>query len=191
MASSRQEAYPPATVEERLQARDLAGALEAGWWGDEVGYGLVESGLGGRHLKVMLEQDMQHYRVDLGLYLSNETGVTTVAAIYPGGSAAREGQLRSGDVIRQVLRAGQAVSVRPQRETCNTQCGASRQRAESVSPARVQVNGKTHFTCEAIVAAIKSSVSSPIVLGAVSAPCGASLTARVAWRALPQQRDAG
>ena len=99
--ASRQEAYPPVLVEERLQARNLAGALEAGWWGDEVGYGLAESGLGGRHLKVTLEHDMRDGRVDLGLDLSNETGVTTVAAICPGGSAAREGQLRSGDVIRQ------------------------------------------------------------------------------------------
>ena len=57
------------------QAGDLAAALELGWWGDEVGYGLVESGLGGKLLHVVLERRARDGRIDLGLDLSNDTGV--------------------------------------------------------------------------------------------------------------------
>ncbi|KAL1502923.1 hypothetical protein AB1Y20_010995 [Prymnesium parvum] len=134
----RREGYPPLLVEEKLQAHDIDGAIAAGWWGDEVAYRLVESALGGRSLKVTLE------RGDLGLDLSNESGVTTVASVYPEGSAAREGQLRPADVRRR----------RPVRPAA---CAAERR----------AVNGRTYFTCEAVVAAIKRASSGPVELAAV------------------------
>lgn len=57
-------------------------------------------------MSVVLERGASSERVDLGLDLSNETGIATVAAIYPEGSAAREGQLRAGDVRHGGRRGG-------------------------------------------------------------------------------------
>eukprot|EP00966_Prymnesium_polylepis_P304880 7043901-Prymnesium_polylepis.1 len=91
------QSYPPVIVEQFLQRADLSGAIDAGWWGDETAYRLVESGLGGRQVRVVLERD-----VDLGLSFDNATGVCSIVNISAGGGAAREGRLRVGDVIRKV-----------------------------------------------------------------------------------------
>lgn len=89
--------YPPSEVESALQKGDIDLATKLGWWGDEAAFRLVATAMGGRAFKVSLGL------VDLGLHLSNDTGVTSVESIAPGLEAAREGQLRPGDVIRQVL----------------------------------------------------------------------------------------
>lgn len=89
--------YPPVEVEAALQKGQLQQAAALGWWGDEVAFQLVRSGFGGLPLLVKLDPS-----TDLGLHLSNDTGVTSVETIAPGLGAAREGQLRPGDIIRQV-----------------------------------------------------------------------------------------
>lgn len=97
---SEADRYPPEEVEERLQAGDLAAAERLGWFGDEWSYRLVQTGAGAAlALTVAVDRDAG---VELGLDLSNDTGVATVSFISPTGAVGRDGRLRIGDVVRQV-----------------------------------------------------------------------------------------
>lgn len=60
-------------------------------------------------MTVLLERDLEAEKVDIGLDLSNSSGVTTVAAIYAGGSAARDGQLQPGDVSAARIELSRAM----------------------------------------------------------------------------------
>ena len=98
--TARGETYAHEAVEQLLRAGQLREALKQGWFGDEWAYRLVcaaEGALPNHRLRVAVDVG-----AELGLDLRNEDGVATVGLISPVGAIARDGQLRSGDVVRAV-----------------------------------------------------------------------------------------
>ena len=94
--------YRPDEVEGLLQQGKVDIAVSVGWFGDDWTFRLVQNAAGGTLETLAISISPYSVGTDLGLDLSNDDGVATVASVSPTGAVGVDGRLAAGDIVRTV-----------------------------------------------------------------------------------------